>query len=96
MGSKFLCKKTTSGIPNTAVASWDEGDGQFYIIETTSANSLGEPADGLIYQAGLSSAVWGIGTQAICKVKTWSDGVEEKATHLLSSHPGSHISSSLR
>ncbi|RDK37176.1 hypothetical protein M752DRAFT_287298 [Aspergillus phoenicis ATCC 13157] len=75
MGSKFLCKKTTSGIPNTAVASWDEGDGQFYIVETTSANSLGEPADGLIYQAGLSSAVWGIGTQAICKVKTWSDGV---------------------
>lgn len=82
MGSKFLCKKATSGVPNTAVASWNEGDGKFYIVETTSANSLGEPADGLIHQAGLSSAVWGIGTQAICKVKTWSDGVGRESDTL--------------
>ncbi|RHZ48757.1 aminoglycoside phosphotransferase family protein [Aspergillus thermomutatus] len=82
MGSKFLCKKATNGIPKTAVATWTEDDGQYYLVEATSANSLEKAADGLIYQAGMSSAVWEIGTHAICKVKTWSDGMERESNTL--------------
>ncbi|OJJ66939.1 hypothetical protein ASPBRDRAFT_200552 [Aspergillus brasiliensis CBS 101740] len=82
MGSMYLCKKATSGIPHTAVASWDEGDEQCYLVRTTGAETLGEPADGLIHQAGLSSAVLEIGTQAICKVKTWADGMGRESNTL--------------
>ncbi|GKZ28346.1 hypothetical protein AbraIFM66950_003603 [Aspergillus brasiliensis] len=63
MGSMYLCRKATSGIPDTAVASWDEDDRQYYL-------------------AGLSSAVWEIGTQAICKVKTWADGMGRESDTL--------------
>ncbi|GFF76812.1 hypothetical protein IFM62136_09413 [Aspergillus lentulus] len=82
MGSKFLCKKATNGIPKAAVATWREDDGQFYLVEATRANSLEKAADGLIYQAGMSSAVWEIGTHAICKVKTWSGGMESESNTL--------------
>ncbi|KAE8372457.1 hypothetical protein BDV26DRAFT_301879 [Aspergillus bertholletiae] len=78
MGSKFLCKKATDGIPKTAVTTWKEDDGQYYLVEATGVNPLEKAADGLIYQVGLSSAVWEIGTNAICKVKTWSDGMERE------------------
>ncbi|PYH66762.1 uncharacterized protein BO88DRAFT_406437 [Aspergillus vadensis CBS 113365] len=40
----------------------------YHLLEATNVDSLEKTADGLIYQAGLSSAVWEIGSQAICKV----------------------------
>jgi hypothetical protein len=82
MGSMFLCKKANGGIPKAAVATWRDNDnGQYYIIEATGANSPDTAADGLIYHAGTSSAVWEIG-HAICKVKTWSDGMERESDTL--------------
>ncbi|GAB1194472.1 hypothetical protein APSETT444_003718 [Aspergillus pseudonomiae] len=83
MGSKFPCKKVTSEIPETAVATWKERDGHYCLFEGTGWNSSSpEAADGLIYQAGMSSAVWEIGYQAICKVKTWSEGMESESDTL--------------
>ncbi|KAB8219218.1 hypothetical protein BDV33DRAFT_174267 [Aspergillus novoparasiticus] len=83
MGSKFLCKKITSRISEAAVASWKERDGYYCLIEGTNVNSSSpETADGLIYQAGMSSAVWEIGSEAICKVKTWAEGMESESNTL--------------
>lgn len=82
MGSKFLCKKATSEIPKAAVATWQEDDGQYYLTEAASLSSLEKAADSLIYQAGMSSAVWEIGTNAICKVKTWTQGMERESNTL--------------
>jgi hypothetical protein len=82
MGSKFLCKRATNEIPKTVVATWRDDDVQYYLVRATSANSLERGADGLIYQAGMSSAVWAIGMHAVCKVKAWSDGMERESDTL--------------
>lgn len=83
MGSKFLCKKVISGIPEAAVASWKERDGHYCLLEGTIRNSSSpEAAEGLIYQAGMSSAVWEIGSEAICKVKTWAEGMDSESNTL--------------
>ncbi|KAJ1709461.1 hypothetical protein COH20_003413 [Aspergillus flavus] len=83
MGSKFLCKKVISGIPEAAVASWKERDGHYCLLEGTIRNSCSpEAAEGLIYQAGMSSAVWEIGSEAICKVKTWAEGMDSESNTL--------------
>lgn len=84
MGSKFICRKATGDIPKGAVATWPDGDGQYYLLEDTGLNPLSsqEAADGVIYQAGTSSAVWEIGSHAICKVKTWSPGMEIESSTL--------------
>lgn len=84
MGTKILCRKSTTGIPDTAVAAWEESDGHYYLLEATDMNSLSfqQAANGLIYQAGMSSAVWEIGTNAICKVKTWTEGMESESNTL--------------
>ncbi|KAL4798986.1 hypothetical protein BDV19DRAFT_355753 [Aspergillus venezuelensis] len=77
MGSKVRCKQSTGGIPETAVASWEDSDGHYYLEEAKMSQiQIQEAADGIIYQAGMSSAVWNIGTQAICKVKHWTEGME--------------------
>ncbi|PWY63601.1 hypothetical protein BO83DRAFT_154922 [Aspergillus eucalypticola CBS 122712] len=59
MGSKNMCKKSIDGVPKIAVASWRGCNGQYYLLEATNVNPLKKTADGLIYQAGLSSAVLG-------------------------------------
>lgn len=88
MGSRFLCKKATGETPETVVATWKDGDGQcYYLVKDTSASvhsllSSQEAADGLIYHAGMSSAVWEIGSHVICKVKTWADGMESESSTL--------------
>ncbi|TQB67536.1 hypothetical protein MPDQ_005331 [Monascus purpureus] len=82
MGSRFLCKKAVCGIPEAAVATWSDDDRQYYLVEATNSNSLEKAADGLIHQVGTSSAVWGIGANAICKVKTWSVGMEQESDTL--------------
>ncbi|KAL4970520.1 uncharacterized protein BDV14DRAFT_195209 [Aspergillus stella-maris] len=77
MGSKIRCKQSMGGIPETAVASWQDCDVHYCLEEANlSPIPTQEAADGIIYQAGMSSAVWKIGTQAICKVKTWTEGME--------------------
>ncbi|KAE8147512.1 kinase-like domain-containing protein [Aspergillus avenaceus] len=82
MGSKFLCKKATGEIPQNAVVSWEDGDGQYYLVEATDMNPPVNTAEGLIHQAGTSSAVWAIGTQVVCKVKTWVSGMERESDTL--------------
>lgn len=78
MGSRIVCRKSTNGIPSTAVTTWEDYDGHYYLLNATDTIpfSSQQPANGLIYQAGLSSAVWETGINAICKVKTWTEGME--------------------
>ncbi|RAH53409.1 hypothetical protein BO85DRAFT_406032 [Aspergillus piperis CBS 112811] len=61
MGSKDRRKKSIDGILKVVVANWRESNGQYYLLEAVNGG-LVETADGLISQAGLSSAVWEIGS----------------------------------
>lgn len=79
MGSKFICEKATHEVPRTAIATWVDDNECYYIREATERElSLAEKEiiDDFVYQAGTSSAVWAIGSNVICKVKTWCDGME--------------------
>lgn len=84
MGSKFICEKVTGEVPDTAVASWKDNDEIYYLREADEdLSSAKEKGYGdLIYKAGTSSAVWAIGTNVICKVKTWCDGMELESSTL--------------
>ncbi|KAL2859273.1 hypothetical protein BJX68DRAFT_261716 [Aspergillus pseudodeflectus] len=63
--------------------SWEDTDGSFCLLADDSELSLSEqPLTDLIYQAGTSSAVWAIGSNAICKVKTWTHGMEMESDTL--------------
>jgi hypothetical protein len=91
MGSKFTCEKVTGKVPGTSIATWEDNDETYCLRETTEKESLcdeNNPLEDLIHQAGTSSAVWAIGTNAICKVKTWCEGMELESDTLafLSGH----------
>jgi hypothetical protein len=83
MGSKFLCRKVLKGESTIGVATWEDNDGIFCVFEDGSEiRSFEEPLEDLLHQAGTSSAVWAIGSNAICKVKTWTDGMEMESSTL--------------
>lgn len=64
MGSRIPCRNGTDEIPSTAVTFWENYDGHYYLLKATDTIALSsqQPANGLICQAGVSSAVWEIGT----------------------------------
>ncbi|KAL3459657.1 hypothetical protein BJX64DRAFT_291005 [Aspergillus heterothallicus] len=84
MGSKFICKRATADIPEDAVGAWGKDHEQYYLVKILDSylSSSSSAAEGLVYQAGTSSAVWAIGKHAICKVKTWAVGMEEESRTL--------------
>lgn len=57
MGSKDIRKKSIDGVLKVVVANWRESNGQYYLLEATNGDLVERTADGLISQAGLSSAV---------------------------------------
>ncbi|KAL4781678.1 hypothetical protein BJX76DRAFT_359709 [Aspergillus varians] len=83
LGSKFLCKKLRRDEVTNGIVSWEDTDGRFCLVEGDSELSLSEqPLGDLLHQAGTSSAVWVIGSNAVCKVKTWTDGAEMESNTL--------------
>jgi hypothetical protein len=85
MGTKFICEKVTGVVPESAVATWKDEDVFYCLRETTVKECLSaekEAYEDLICQAGTSSAVWPIGANAVCKVKTWCEGMELESSTL--------------
>lgn len=80
----FLCKKFASGQAENPIVTWKDEDGDYCLVESQFRESHSSEAlsEGLIYQAGMSSAVWTIGSHAICKVKTWCEGMELESSTL--------------
>jgi hypothetical protein len=83
MGTRFLCRKVQNTKVTSSVTSWEDTDGSFCLFDDDSELSLSEqPLGDLLYQAGTSSAVWAIGSNAICKVKTWTNGMDMESDTL--------------
>ncbi|KAL2817143.1 hypothetical protein BJX63DRAFT_429862 [Aspergillus granulosus] len=79
----FLCRRVASDDSVNTIARWRDADGDFDLFEHDGIVSTNEqPCNDLVYQAGTSSAVWEIGSEAICKVKTWTCGMEMESDTL--------------
>lgn len=84
LGSMLQCKKATHAQDEAAIATWTDSDGEYCLVDSVPGNAATPKmlSEGLIYQAGMSSAVWRLGCDAICKVKTWCDGMELESSTL--------------
>ncbi|RDW67210.1 uncharacterized protein DSM5745_09076 [Aspergillus mulundensis] len=83
MGTRFLCRRVASDGSEDTIARWKDADGTLGLFEHDGSISTNEqPCNDLVYQAGTSSAVWEIGSEAICKVKTWTPGMEMESDTL--------------
>ncbi|KAL4801674.1 hypothetical protein BDV18DRAFT_71758 [Aspergillus unguis] len=82
IGSKFLCRKIISGESISSVISWKDIDDVFCLVEDSEVSTSGQPLTNPLHKAGTSSAVWPIGSNAICKVKTWTAGMEMESDTL--------------
>jgi hypothetical protein len=83
MGTRFLCRRVASDDIENAIARWKDAEGTLGLFEHDGSISPNEqPCNDLVYHAGTSSAVWGIGLEAICKVKTWTRGMEMESDTL--------------
>ncbi|KAI9369692.1 hypothetical protein BJX61DRAFT_133567 [Aspergillus egyptiacus] len=82
-GSKFLCRKLPSDEVTSGMISWEDTDGSFGLLEDDRELSLSEqPLGDLLHHAGTSSAVRAIGSNAICKIETWTDEMEMESNTL--------------
>ncbi|KAL2829551.1 hypothetical protein BDW59DRAFT_170559 [Aspergillus cavernicola] len=83
MGTRFLCRRLVSDDSENIIASWKDADGTLGLFEHDGSVSTNEQqCNDLVYQAGTSSAVWATGSEAICKVKTWTCGMEMESDTL--------------
>ncbi|POR35819.1 Uncharacterized protein TPAR_03986 [Tolypocladium paradoxum] len=73
-----------------ALATWKDGNDWFILrasgdADAGEARTVPDKEDGpgdtvrLVHQLGSSSAVWAVGRDAFCKVKTWYPGLESEA-----------------
>ncbi|KAK2623871.1 hypothetical protein QTJ16_006505 [Diplocarpon rosae] len=79
LGSSKVCERITTPIPSTAIISWENGDGTFYLRERVEEDLLlreDGSETGLVHEGGTTAAVWSIGVNAFCKVKAWREGME--------------------
>lgn len=83
MGSTFICEKAIGEVPESAVTTWKDSNDTYYlrraVDEFLPENNVFED---VIYKAGTGSAVWAIGRNVICKVKTWCHGIEMESSTL--------------
>jgi hypothetical protein len=82
LGSSKVCERVTAADPSSAIISWQDGDDIFYLRERVEEDIL-LPQDGLepglVHTAGTSAAIWSIGSNAFCKVKSWCEGLESES-----------------
>jgi hypothetical protein len=81
-----MCVKagTQETPPLSAVSSWQDGYSNFYLLPRDEtllmASGKGDPAIDRIKEYGTGGSVWGIGSEAICKVKGWREDRQLEAT----------------
>lgn len=78
LGSSIECYRLATGEPaEPCVASWKDGDSWFILRLATSDkpnDALPSEPDvfSLVHEGGTMSAVWAVGNNAFCKVKSWT------------------------
>ncbi|KUJ10101.1 uncharacterized protein LY89DRAFT_269934 [Mollisia scopiformis] len=86
LGTTVICVKISTGDaqPLNSLASWVDGDSTFHLQprdETYLTNSTeGDAAIDRLQECGTGGSVWKLGSEAICKVKSWYEGRQLEAT----------------
>jgi len=79
LGSNFLCSKVETGSepPKNPIFSWLDDNSTFHIIPRdeplSTALNEGDSAVDRIQECATGGSIWGIGNEAICKVKGWCE-----------------------
>ena len=79
LGSNMMCVKINAQEtpPLSSLQSWQDGDSMFCLLPRDEAllttSGEGDSAIDLIQECGTGGSVWGIGSEAICKVKGWRE-----------------------
>ncbi|KAI9878385.1 MAG: hypothetical protein M1830_001055, partial [Pleopsidium flavum] len=78
MGTLWFCEKITDSVPLDAVVSWKDNDSTFVLRpqRETDLHTPGDSETTRFYDCGTSAALWNIGENVICKVKSWDEGME--------------------
>jgi len=81
MGTLWFCEKVTGPAPTDTVVTWEDGDSTFALRPQSKTNShtLGDTETTKFHDCGTSAALWNIGQNVICKVKSWAEGMELEA-----------------
>ncbi len=81
MGTLYFCEKLTGPAPTDAVVTWIDRDSTFVLRPKPESDSQipGDTQTTKFHDAN-SSALWNIGEDTICKVKSWVEGMESEAT----------------
>jgi hypothetical protein len=79
LGTSVICAKVGAHDmhPRNSLVSWQDGKSTFHLLprdESLLTNlSEGDSAIDLIQECGTNGSIWGIGNEAICKVKGWCE-----------------------
>jgi hypothetical protein len=79
LGTDKMCVKANAQEPPppSALCSWQDGDSIFHLLprdeNLLAASGEGDAAIDRIQECGTGGSVWGIGSEAICKVKGWRE-----------------------
>ncbi|MCJ1367270.1 hypothetical protein MMC16_006402 [Acarospora aff. strigata] len=78
MGTLYFCEKITGSAPTDAVVTWKDGDSTYALRPQpeSSSHTPGDTESTKFYDRGTSAALWNIGDNVICKVKSWAEGME--------------------
>lgn len=88
LGSALMCvkKATQDAQPHNSIVSWQDGDSTFHLLprDESLLTDLenGDSAIDRIQECGTGGGVWAIGNEAICKVKSWSEGRQLESSTL--------------
>ncbi|TVY50378.1 hypothetical protein LCER1_G009015 [Lachnellula cervina] len=86
LGSSMICTKADAHdvAPLNSFISWQDGNDTFHILPRDDALladlNEGDSAIGRIQECGSGGAVWIIGNEVICKVKSWNEERQLEAT----------------
>lgn len=83
IGTLVTCVKTGADAPSpkNCLLSWPDGEFAFHLLPQQNStigrnDQLEEPEYHLIHEAGSSNAVWLLGTEVVCKVHAWKEGID--------------------
>jgi hypothetical protein len=79
LGSALMCVKmaTQDAQPHNSIVSWQDGDSTFHLLPRDDSVieklGQGDPVIDRIQDCGSNGALWAIGNEVICKVKSWAE-----------------------
>jgi len=86
LGTSLICTKLGAHDvhPRNSIVSWQDGNSTFHLLPRDDSlpinSSEGDSAIDRIQECGTGGSVWGIGNEAICKVKGWCEDRQLEAS----------------